>query len=59
MNILVAVLCLAMGRPYQFYYFVPLITFWFVLINAVLAAWPKVTAAVVKGNSKFCNRLFG
>ncbi|XP_074628505.1 N-acetylneuraminate (7)9-O-acetyltransferase-like [Acropora palmata] len=52
MNILVAVLCLAMGRPYQFYYFVPLITFWFVLIYAVLAAWPKVTAAVVKENKK-------
>ncbi|XP_015766711.1 PREDICTED: CAS1 domain-containing protein 1-like [Acropora digitifera] len=52
MNILVAVLCLAMGRPYQFYYFVPLITFWFALIYAVLAAWPKVTAAVVKENKK-------
>ena len=49
MNLLVAVLCLAMGRPYQFYYFVPLISFWFVVIYAVLASWPRVTAAIVKG----------
>ena len=49
MNILVAVLCLIMGRPYQFYYFVPLVSFWFVVIYAVTAAWPRVTAALVKG----------
>ena len=49
MNILVAVLCLIMGRPYQFYYFVPLVSFWFVVIYAVLAVWPRVTAALVKG----------
>ncbi|XP_068751421.1 N-acetylneuraminate 9-O-acetyltransferase-like isoform X2 [Montipora capricornis] len=52
MNILVAVLCLAMGRPYQFYYFVPLISFWFVVIYVVLASWPRVTAAIVKDNNK-------
>ena len=49
MNILVAVLCLIMGRPYQFYYFVPLVSFWFVVIYAVIAVWPRVTAALVKG----------
>ena len=49
MNILVAVLCLVMGRPYQFYYFVPLVSFWFVVIYVVLAVWPRVTAALVKG----------
>ena len=49
MNILVAVLCLVMGRPYQFYYFVPLVTFWFVVSYVVLVMWPRVTAALVKG----------
>ena len=49
MNILVAVLCLIMSRPYQFYYFVPLVSFWFVVIYAVIAVWPRVTAALVKG----------
>ena len=53
MNILVAVLCLIMGRPYQFYYFVPLVSFWFVVIYAVIAMWPRVTAALVKGE-RFC-----
>lgn len=52
MNILVAVLCLIMGRPYQFYYFVPLVTFWFVVVYAVMALWPRVTAARVKDNQK-------
>uniref|UniRef100_A0A4W4H7V6 N-acetylneuraminate (7)9-O-acetyltransferase n=1 Tax=Electrophorus electricus TaxID=8005 RepID=A0A4W4H7V6_ELEEL len=32
LNFLVVVLCLVMDRPYQFYYFVPLVTFWFVVI---------------------------
>ena len=53
MNILVAVLCLIMGRPYQFYYFVPLVTFWFVVVYAVMALWPRVTAARVKGEYNF------
>ncbi|KAM7442313.1 N-acetylneuraminate 9-O-acetyltransferase [Porites harrisoni] len=52
MNILVAVLCLVMGRPYQFYYFVPLVSFWFVVIYLFVAAWPRVTAAFVKDNYK-------
>ena len=50
MNILVAVLCLIMSRPYQFYYFVPLVSFWFVVSYAVIAVWPRVTAALIKGN---------
>ena len=29
MNFLTFVLCLCMNRPYQFYYFVPLVSFWF------------------------------
>ena len=57
MNILVAVLCLIMGRPYQFYYFVPLVTFWFVVVYAVMALWPRVTAARVKGEYDFSDQV--
>ena len=60
MNILVAVLCLVMARPYQFYYFVPLVTFWFVVIYVVLAVWPRVTAAIFKGEllNRHCCHVF-
>ncbi|XP_056153835.1 N-acetylneuraminate 9-O-acetyltransferase isoform X2 [Lampris incognitus] len=42
LNFLVFVLCMVMDRPYQFYYFVPLVTFWFVIIYATLAMWPQI-----------------
>ncbi|XP_029298715.1 N-acetylneuraminate (7)9-O-acetyltransferase isoform X2 [Cottoperca gobio] len=42
LNFLVLVLCLVMNRPYQFYYFVPLVTFWFVVIYATMAMWPQI-----------------
>lgn len=42
LNFLVVVLCIVMDRPYQFYYFVPLVTFWFVLIYATMAMWPQI-----------------
>lgn len=42
LNFLVLVLCVVMDRPYQFYYFVPLVTFWFVVIYATLATWPQI-----------------
>ncbi|XP_069769761.1 N-acetylneuraminate (7)9-O-acetyltransferase isoform X2 [Narcine bancroftii] len=41
LNFLVVVLCLVMDRPYQFYYFVPLVTFWFIVIYATLGIWPQ------------------
>ena len=31
MNFFGVLLCLAMNRPYQLYYFVPLISFWFLV----------------------------
>ena len=31
MNLFVWMLCLTMNMRYQFYYFVPLVTFWFVV----------------------------
>lgn len=42
LNFLVLVLCVVMDRQYQFYYFVPLVTFWFVVIYATLALWPQI-----------------
>ncbi|XP_068603340.1 N-acetylneuraminate 9-O-acetyltransferase [Brachionichthys hirsutus] len=42
LNFLVLVLCVVMDRPYQFYYFVPLVTFWFVVIYGTLAVWPQI-----------------
>ncbi|KAM8766280.1 N-acetylneuraminate (7)9-O-acetyltransferase isoform 1-T1 [Acanthopagrus schlegelii] len=42
LNFLVLVLCVVMDRPYQFYYFVPLVTFWFVVIYGTLAMWPQI-----------------
>ncbi|XP_077405087.1 N-acetylneuraminate (7)9-O-acetyltransferase isoform X1 [Vanacampus margaritifer] len=42
LNFLVLVLCVVMDRPYQFYYFVPLVTFWFVVIYGMMAMWPQI-----------------
>lgn len=50
MNFMTIVLCLCMNRPYQFYYFVPLISFWFVIIYFVLALPPQITSASVENN---------
>ena len=43
-------LCLCMNRPYQFYYFVPLVSFWFLMVYLVLALPPHVTASSSDGN---------
>ncbi|KAL7830400.1 hypothetical protein SRHO_G00315270 [Serrasalmus rhombeus] len=50
LNFLVVVLCLVMDRPYQFYYFVPLVTFWFVVIYATMAMWPQILQIKANGN---------
>ena len=39
-----------MNRPYQFYYFVPLVTFWFVVVHITLITVPKVTSYSVELN---------
>lgn len=54
LNFLVLVLCVVMDRPYQFYYFVPLVTFWFFIIYGTLALWPQILQK--KANSRFQRR---
>lgn len=50
LNFLVLVLCVVMDRPYQFYYFVPLVTFWFFIIYGTLVLWPQILQK--KANSR-------
>ncbi|XP_055704657.1 N-acetylneuraminate 9-O-acetyltransferase isoform X1 [Phlebotomus papatasi] len=50
LNFITILLCLCMNRPYQFYYFVPLISFWYCMIYVVLALPPHITAATVDAN---------
>ncbi|XP_046397120.1 N-acetylneuraminate 9-O-acetyltransferase [Ischnura elegans] len=49
-NFMTVALCLCMNRPYQFYYFVPLVSFWFVMTYLVLALPPHVTMASSETN---------
>lgn len=51
LNFLVVVLCLVMDRPYQFYYFVPLVTFWFAVIYATMALWPQILQKQANGSA--------
>ena len=49
MNFLVITLCFVMNRPYQFYYFVPLVSFFFLGIYVTMAVWPHVTESSTGG----------
>jgi len=51
MNFLTFVLCLCMNRPYQFYYFVPLVSFWFLVLYCVLRTPPVVNSQTVEGSA--------
>ncbi|CAL4067516.1 unnamed protein product, partial [Meganyctiphanes norvegica] len=42
-NFLVISLCLIMNRPYQFYYFVPLVSFWYTVLHITLVLPPRIT----------------
>ena len=48
MNFLTLVLCVCMNRPYQFYYFVPLVSFWFLVLYSVLVCPPVLTASNIQ-----------
>lgn len=50
MNFMVVGLCLMMNRPYQFYYFVPLISYWYAVMYVILALPPRVTAKSADAN---------
>ncbi|XP_046659360.1 LOW QUALITY PROTEIN: N-acetylneuraminate 9-O-acetyltransferase [Homalodisca vitripennis] len=50
LNMTTVILCLCMNRPYQFYYYVPVVSFWFSLLYLVLVAPPRVTAASCEHN---------
>ena len=48
MNFLTIVLCLCMNRPYQFYYFVPLVSFWYLVLYCLLLTPPVVSGQQVE-----------
>merc|ERR1719186_1435996 len=51
LNFLTIVLSVCMNRPYQFYFFVPLVSFWYLVLYGVLICPPVVTAQVVEDSS--------
>ncbi|KAK7818358.1 LOW QUALITY PROTEIN: hypothetical protein U0070_018674 [Myodes glareolus] len=51
LNFLVVVLCIVMDRPYQFYYFVPLVTVWFMgAFEKIFSLWPLSKCFELNGN---------
>ncbi|XP_050421478.1 N-acetylneuraminate 9-O-acetyltransferase isoform X2 [Adelges cooleyi] len=45
LNMLTVVLCICMNRPYQFYFYIPLVSFWFTVLYLLLVCPPRVTSA--------------
>ncbi|CAH2981507.1 unnamed protein product [Chilo suppressalis] len=45
LNCLTVVLCLTMNRPYQFYSFIPLVSFWYTLMFVIFALPPHISPA--------------
>lgn len=50
LNFMTVTLCLCMNRPYQFYYFVPLMSFWYMMAFTALALPPVITAQSTENN---------
>lgn len=49
LNMFTVCLCLCMNRPYQSYYFVPLVSFWFLVVWLTMAIVPQVTSTSCEG----------
>lgn len=50
LNFLTVLLCFCMNRPYQFYFFVPLVSFWVCVIYLVLSLPPRITSQTLDSN---------
>ncbi|XP_072399865.1 N-acetylneuraminate (7)9-O-acetyltransferase [Diabrotica undecimpunctata] len=50
LNFMTVTLCLSMNRPYQFYYFGPLLSFWYLMIYFFVAFPPHITAQISENN---------
>lgn len=50
LNFMTVTLCLCMNRPYQFYYFIPLMSFWYMMAFTVLALPPVITPQSTENN---------
>lgn len=50
LNFFTVTICLCMNRPYQFYYFGPLLSFWYLMIYCFLAFPPHITAQSTETN---------
>lgn len=48
-NLLAGLLCLVMNRPYQYYQYIPIATYWFTCCFITLALPPHITAASCQG----------
>ncbi|XP_037938251.1 N-acetylneuraminate 9-O-acetyltransferase [Teleopsis dalmanni] len=51
LNFMTVILCFCMNRPYQFYYFVPLLSFWLCIIYFLLSLPPRITSQSVDLNA--------
>ncbi|KAL7020418.1 hypothetical protein ACKWTF_011523 [Chironomus riparius] len=50
-NFMTIILCFAMNRPYQFYFFAPLVSFWFSITYITFSLPPFISAQTVENNS--------
>ncbi|RXG68567.1 CAS1 domain-containing protein 1 [Armadillidium vulgare] len=43
LNFLTVILCLVMNQPYQFYYYVPLVSFWYTVFHITMVLPPRLS----------------
>lgn len=48
LNFLTVILCFSMNRMYQFYNFIPLVSFWFICSYIVMSVYPRVSLRSTK-----------